>query len=344
MQETYPMAFVIAPSTVEFRERKLLPLRRHEVLVKVKAASICGSDLHIFKGRHPSAPLPAAIGHEICGEIIRVGHEVTWVKEGDRVAVEPVIACGKCHFCQRGEYHLCLNISSQYRQGQGGFTPYFVAEERWVHKLPANISYAEGALLEPLSVAVHAVRRSGLQFGQTSAVFGAGAIGLLLLMVIRQAGGGDCFIVDLQPHRLEIAQMLGGIPLNNREVDVLKYIDAATASLGVDRSFEAVGVAPTLAQSLQVLKKGSTAILVGIFEEPAVSIPANLFVQREITLSGSQGYCWDFPRAIDLVSSGKVHLQPLITHSLPLESLQQAFKLLTAPRREAIKVVVTIND
>jgi len=341
MQETYPMAFVTAPGTVEFRERRLPSLQSNQVLVKVKAASICGSDLHIFKGKHPSAPLPAAVGHELCGEIIRVGREVARVQEGDRVAIEPVIVCGKCHFCQRGEYHLCLNISFQYRQGQGGFTPYFVAEERWVHKLPANISDAQGALLEPLSVAVHAVRRSGLQFGQTSAVFGAGAIGLLLLRVIRQAGGGDCFVVDLQPHRLETAQMLGGIPLNNREVDVLKYIYAATASLGVDRSFEAVGIAPTLVQSLQVLKKGATAILVGIFEEPAVNIPANLFVQREITLTGSQGYCWDFPRAIELVESGKVQLQPLITHSLPLESLQQAFDLLSDPENAAIKVLIT---
>src|SRR3989304_4417140 len=135
------MAFVTAPGTVEFRERRLPSLQSNQVLVKVKAASICGSDLHIFKGKHPSAPLPAAVGHELCGEIIRVGREVARVQEGDRVAIQPVIVCGKCHFCQRGEYHLCLNISFQYRQGQGGFTPYLVAEERWVHKVPANLYY-----------------------------------------------------------------------------------------------------------------------------------------------------------------------------------------------------------
>ncbi|HSF80516.1 MAG TPA: alcohol dehydrogenase catalytic domain-containing protein [Anaerolineales bacterium] len=343
MQATYPMAYVTAPGKVEFREHRLPKMQVHQVLVKVRAASICGSDLHIFKGRHPAAPLPVAVGHELSGEIVQVGSEVTLLKEGDRVAVEPVIACGNCHFCQRGEYHLCLNISFQYRQGQGAFAPYFVADERWVHTLPANVSFAEGALLEPLSVAVHAVRKSGLQFGQTSAVFGAGAIGLLLLMVIKQAGGGDCFVVDLQPHRLEAARQLSGIALNAREVDVLMYINEATSSLGVERSYEAVGIEATLVQALQVLKKGGIATLVGIFEEPQVSIPANLFVQREITLSGSQGYCWDFQRALELVGDGRVQLGALITHRLPLPALQQAFDLLSEPGNKGIKVVVTID-
>jgi len=345
MQKTYPMAFVTAPGKVDFQERKLPPhLSDYEVLVKVRAASICGSDLHIYKGMHPSAPLPVSVGHEISGEILQIGNEVTRVHEGERVAVEPVIACGKCHFCERGEYHLCMNISFQYRQGQGGFTPYFVAEENWVHKLPENISFEEGALLEPLSVAVHAVRKSGLQFGETSAIFGAGAIGLLLLMVIKGAGGGDCFVVDIQPHRLDLARKLGAIPLNNWETDVIKQILESTAGLGVERSFEAVGIEPTLVGSMQVLKKGGTAILVGIFEDPTVNIPANLFVQREITLSGSQGYCWDFQRAIELVANEQVQLKPLITHSLPLESLQQAFELLMTPGSEALKVLITFNE
>jgi len=340
MQVTYPMAFVTAPGKVEFRERQLPALQDHQVLVKVRAASLCGSDLHIFKGKHPAAPLPVAIGHELAGEVLQVGRSVSRVRAGERVAVEPVIACGKCHFCQRGEYHLCLHISFQYRQGQGAFTPYFVAGESWVHRLPENISYAQGALLEPLSVAVHAVRKSGLQFGQTSAVFGAGAIGLLVLLVIRQAGGGECFVVDVQPQRLETARKLGSVPLNNREVDVVEKIRDATDSLGVDRSYEAVGMASTLSQSLQVLKKGGAATLLGIFEEPEVQIPANLFVQREISLSGSQGYCWDFQRAVELVASGKIQLEPLITHSLPLEALPQAFDLLLDPKNEAIKVVL----
>lgn len=344
MQESYPMAYVTAPGKVEFQERQLPQQNEHEVLIKVRATSICGSDLHIFKGKHPAAPLPVAVGHEISGEIIRVGEAVTRVKEGDRVAVEPVIVCGKCHFCLRGEYHLCLNISFQYRRGQGGFTPYFLAGESWVHKLPDNVSYEEGALLEPLSVAVHAVRKSELKFGQTSAIFGAGAIGLLLLAVIKQAGGADCFVVDLQPHRLETARLMGGLPLNNQEMDVLKHIFEATHSLGVDRSFEAVGIEKTLVQSLQVLKKGGIATLVGIFEEASVNLPANIFVQREITLCGSQGYCWDFQQAIELVGSGRVQLQPFITHTFPLESLQQAFELLNEPHNKSIKVLITNQD
>ncbi|MFC1923216.1 MFS transporter, partial [Chloroflexota bacterium] len=158
-----------------------------------KAVSICGSDLDIFKGAHPAAPLPVPAGHEIAGEVQKVGNSVNKLKPGDRVAIEPVIVCEQCYFCQRGEYSLCENISFQYRKGQGGFTPLFIAPEKWAHPLPPNISYAEGALVEPLSVALHAIKKSNLGIGDNSAIFGAGAIGLLLLMLVKSTGGGDAF-------------------------------------------------------------------------------------------------------------------------------------------------------
>jgi len=146
-----------------------------------------------------------AIGHEISGEVIETGQAVSRVSAGDRVAVEPVIICEKCYFCLRGEYHLCQNIRYQYSAGQGGFTPFFVASENWVHRLPDFVSYEEGALLEPLAVAVHAARKAQLDLGHSAAVFGAGGIGLFLLQVVKAAGCGSVFIVDLQEHRLKTA-------------------------------------------------------------------------------------------------------------------------------------------
>ena len=185
MKETYPMAVMVAPGRVEFQEHRLAVLGNKDVLIQIKAAAICGSDLHIFKGRHPSAGLPVAVGHEASGQIIAVGREVTKHQVGERVTIEPVISCGQCDFCRRGHYHLCVNISFQYRKGQGVFTPYFIAAEERVYKLPENLSYQEGALVEPLSVALHAVKKSGVCLGQSSAVFGAGAIGLLVAMLAR---------------------------------------------------------------------------------------------------------------------------------------------------------------
>ncbi len=342
---TRPMAIVTQPGVIEFQERPLPDLSPHDVRVKVKAVSICGSDMHIFKGKHPAASLPVPVGHEISGVVDRIGGKVTKLKTGDRVAIEPVITCSTCHFCRRGQYHLCTQISFQYRVGQGGFTPYFVVSEEWAHRLPDNISFAEGALVEPLSVAVHAVVKSGIGLGDTSAIFGAGAIGLTLLPLIRISGGGDAFVVDVQDQRLRKASELGATDvLNNLSGDVLPKIIERTGGLGVDFAFEAVGLEVTLVQSLQALKKGGTSVLVGLFEQPEINIPANIFVQKEIELLGSQGYCWDFQTALTLLEGGQINLKSMITHEFPLAQLQDAFDTLLDPQSGAIKVVINVDE
>ena len=338
------MAIVSAPGKVEFQERSLPELLPKDVLIGVKASSICGSDLHIFKGKHPSAPLPVAIGHELSGEVLRFGNEVSRLREGDRVVVEPVITCGQCYFCQRGEYNLCSQISFQYRKGQGAFTPYFIAKENWVHTLPDGVSYEEGALIEPLSVSHHAFKKGNLQPGHTVAIFGAGAIGLMLLLLTRLSGAGEVFMVDVQDHRLRKARALGAsYLLNDSEGEAAPRILGKTSDFGVDRAFEAVGLESTLVQSLKVLKKGGSSVVVGIFEEQEVKIPVNLFIQKEISLTGSQGYCWDFQSALNLLEKGEIRLGEMITHVLPLSSLQKGFELLTDQKSEAIKVVIRID-
>lgn len=345
MPDTRPMGIVASPGKIEFQERPLPVPGPDEVQILVKAVSICGSDLHIFKGAHPAAPLPVPVGHEIAGQVEKVGNGVRKLKPGDRVVVEPVIVCEECYFCQRGEYSLCQNISFQYRKGQGGFTPHFIADEKWVHPLPANISYAEGALVEPLSVALHAIKKSNMGVGDNCAIFGAGAIGLLLLMLFKTTGGGNAFVVDIQHHRLRKALDLGATGVfNNLEGDIVEQIVQRTGGMGVERAFEAVGINLTLVQALQTLKKGGMAILLGLFEKPDVSIPANIFVQKEITLTGSQGYCWDFQGALKLLADKRVDLKPLVTHQVPLAQVQDAFDLLMDPQNEAIKVVVIVDQ
>ncbi len=313
----------------------------HEVLIGVRAAAICGSDLHIFKGRHPSAPLPVSIGHELAGEVLEIGSQVTHLHPGDRVTVEPVITCGGCYYCQRGEYHHCVEISFHYRRGQGAFAPYFIAPGAHVFPLPGGLTYEQGALIEPLAVALHAVKKSGLQLGHSCAVFGAGAIGLLVTALARQASAAQVLVADIQPFRLEKALQLGAThTIDSRVSDPLQVIQSLTGGLGVDRSYEAVGLSATLTQSLQALKKGGVATLLGIFEDPSVCLPANLFIQREISLSGSQGYHWDFQDALSLLEHGCPDLDALITHRLPLKDLQKGFELLRSPEERAIKVIV----
>ena len=341
MSSKYPMAMVFEPGRIEFEELEVAEPGPGQVLIRTKAVSICGSDLHAFHDRHPFAPLPAALGHELSGEVAETGLKVDKVKPGDRVVLEPVITCHQCEFCARGDYHLCAKISFHHRQGQGAFTPFFLADQDWVHLLPDNVSFEEGALVEPLSVAIHALGRAGLKMGQSLAIFGAGAIGLLLLLLARRAGAGEVFVADVKNYQLKMAGKLGATAVfDNRAAQAGEEILVRTKGLGVDAAFEAVGLEATLNQALECLKKGGTAVVVGLMSRDRVSLPANLFVAKEITLRGSQGYCRDFQTALTLLRLGALDLKPLVTHTLPPEKLQKGFELLSRPDSEAIKVVI----
>lgn len=338
---TYSMAFIPEPGKIDFRQLPLRDAASGEVMIKVNRAAICGSDLHLFRGKHPSAQLPAAVGHELSGEVVQVGAGVSKFVLGDRVTVEPVIACGTCYFCQRGAYHLCTDVSFQYRKGQGGFAEYFYSPEAHTYKLADALSFEEGALIEPLSVALHAVKLSQAKIGQTSAVIGAGAIGMLVALLLSQTTGTPSYISDFNEFRIQKTIDLGlqGV-FAGRGEDILQVVLAGTQKLGVDHAFEAVGRQESLAQALKLLKKGGRATLLGIFEDPQPIIPINLFVQREISLSGSQGYAWDFEDAIQLVADKKIKLEELVTATLPISKLQQGFDSLIKPNNKQIKIMV----
>jgi 2-desacetyl-2-hydroxyethyl bacteriochlorophyllide A dehydrogenase len=341
MNRTYPMAMIFEPGRVEYRDETIAEPGPTQILIRTRAVSICGSDAHTFHGKHPFAPLPAAPGHELAGEVVELGSGVERIQVGDRVCLEPVIVCRGCEFCERGDYHLCRNISFHHRQGRGAFTPFFVAEQAWVHKLPKNISFEEGALVEPLAVAIHAVGRAELKMGQTVAVFGAGAIGLLVVMVAKSAGAGDVFSVDVQEPRLDQARALGVREgFNNLKSDPVEEIINVTDGLGVDAVFEAAGLSWTLNQALASLKKGGVGVMIGLISGGEVALPANIFVAKEITLRGSQGYCRDFQTALKLLENAGLDLSPLITHTLPPERLQEGFELLDDPSAGAVKVVI----
>jgi 2-desacetyl-2-hydroxyethyl bacteriochlorophyllide A dehydrogenase len=338
--QTYQMAFISEPYKIEFRELSLRDPEYGEVLIKVHSAAICGSDLHLFKGKHPSVVLPSAVGHELSGDVFRIGKGVEQFKEGDRVTIEPIITCGSCYFCKRGQYNLCANVSFQYRKGQGAFSEYFYSPANRVYKLPDSLSYDEGALIEPCSVALHAVKTSRIRIGQTSAVIGAGAIGLLIAMLLKNLTGLKPYVTDINNFRVLKAIELGAFDGTSYDhEDFSKMIMHLTDDLGVDVAYEAVGREATLIQAMNLVKMGGNVTLLGIFEEPYPNIPVNLFVQKEISIKGSQGYLWDFQDSINLVSNGKINLNELITGRMPFSQLQKGFDLLTQPGNNQIKMV-----
>ena len=333
------MAMVRAAGAAELVERDVPKLAETQVLIAIKACSICGGDLHIYKGKHPSAPLPMALGHELSGDVIKIGSEVKSLVVGDRVTVEPVIACGMCLPCARGEYGYCDNLSFHYRQGQGALADYFVAEERYVYKLPAHLSYEAGALVEPLAVAVHAVRRAKIGLGDKVAIIGAGPIGLLVTAVCKAAGAREIIVSDMSDARLATASSMGATTaLNSRKESTVDAVRQRTGGRGIGKSFECVGSEQTFDESMRCLCKGGLATIVGIFEQPVIQITATLFVSQEITVQGSQGYCWDFETALgltDVIDMGK-----LISHVFPLADVDKALKTALNPEEQPVKVVL----
>lgn len=330
---------VYEPFKVHFLQKPVRELAPDEVLVKVHSSAICGSDLHIARGLHPSAPLPVTIGHEFSGDIVEIGSEVTKAKVGQRVTVEPCITCGKCDACRHGNYGYCEHISFTYRNGDGAMADYVVVKEPYVYELPDYLTYDTGALIEPLSVATHAVRRADVRLGETVLIIGAGAIGMMVAAMCRRSGAGRVIIADFSDQRLAFALQVGATDaVNSGKEDLEQAVTRLTGGKGVDKSFECVGRESCFLQAIMTLKRNGTATIVGIYEKPQVQFPASRLVTHEIKIQGAQGYCWDFPIAI--AAARDIPLEKFITHTFPLDELQKAFDTALDRNSGSIKVVL----
>ncbi len=330
---------IVEAGKTDFIEREISSIESDQVVIKVAYSAICGSDLHIFHGKHPSVKLPTTIGHELSGEIVETGDKVKNVKIGDRVTLEPCIVCGQCEACKSGNYNFCENISFTYRNGDGAMANYVVAQGQHVFKLPDSITLRNGCLIEPLSVATHAVRKADIRLGQSALVIGVGAIGLFITALLKRSGCSEITAVDFNDQHLKLAKELGATSvINSKNEDFEKRINEITNNKGYDRSFEAVGKQSTFVQAMLSLKKNGLMTDIGIFEEPNIMIPASRFVTHEIRIQGAQGYCNDFPIAIEMAK--QIDLNKFITYEFKLDQLQQALETANDRDKNAIKVVV----
>ena len=202
MPRKVTMPIIESPRQISFKEVALPDPGPREVTIQVKACAICGSDVHVFKGMHPAAPLPAGAGHELSGVVAEMGKEVSRFKVGDRVCMNPMLFCGKCYYCRRSQFNHCVQVTFCYRVGQSGFAQYINRDEDWVYHLPDSLSFEEGAVIEPTATAVHAAQSSGIQLGTKIAVFGAGPIGLQTLQAAKAHGATWAAIVDVVDYRL----------------------------------------------------------------------------------------------------------------------------------------------
>ena len=316
-----------------------------EVLIRVAACGICGSDVHGYDGSSGRRIPPIVMGHEAAGVVAEVGAGVHSWRPGDRVTFDSTVSCGECAFCRRGDVNLCerrevLGVScGEYRRA-GAFAEYLIVPERILYALPDAMPFAEAAMLEAISVALHAVRMAGVQGGETALIVGAGMIGLLTLQAARIAGCSRVLVADIDATRLRMAEVLGAdevLQLSGAEMS--REVLRRTAA-GVDVALEAVGREETVMAAIESVAKGGTVVLIGNIS-PRVSIPLQTVVSRQLRLQGTAASSGEYPQAIELVASGKIKVKPLISAVAPLEEGPRWFERLYANEPNLMKIVLT---
>lgn len=325
-----------APSRLEYVDFPEPRPADDEVLVRVQACGICGSDIHGWDGstgrRHP----PLIMGHEASGEVAATGPRVTGWRKGDRVTFDSTISCGTCRFCAGGQVNLCENrrvvgVSPVEFKQHGAFAEYVAVPARILYRLPDTLPYPEAAMVEPVSIAVHAVQRVRLAPGSTAVVIGSGMIGLLVIQALRWAGASHIIAVDLADSRLELARRLGAThALNSGSCDVAAEVARLTGGLGAEVSFEVVGFGPTLNLALAVLKRGGSCVLVGNLAPRTQDFPLQSVVTKELTLLGSCASAGEYPLCLDLIARGAIDVRPMIETVAPLADGAAWFARLSA--------------
>ena len=327
---------LIAPREFELQEIPAPAPGRHEVLLAVQAVGICGSDVHGMTGSTGRRIPPIIMGHEAAGTIMAVGPESdpNWV--GKRVTFDSTIYCGRCEFCVRGQINLCadrkvLGVSCEEYSLNGALAEFLVVPEHVLHELPAGVSFEHGAMTEPLSVALHAVRLAGLSAEKRVLVVGCGIIGLLTIQAARATGCGTILATDLSPRRLEMARLCGA--------DTAIQPGELHDEPEVDVAFEAFGSAKTVKTAIGKLCKGGTVVLIGNLAAE-VPFPLQTVVTRQITVRGSCASSGEYPDCLDLIAGGAVNLAPLISDVVTLEEAAGMFEEIHSNPDEHLKVIV----
>jgi L-iditol 2-dehydrogenase len=334
----------------EYRQLELQTLDRpvvgpEDVLVSVRACGICGSDVHGFDGSTGRRIPPLVMGHETAGVVVEVGANVTRTRVGDHVALDSLLSCGVCELCRNGKTNMCagrrvLGVSCNEFRQQGAFAELVVVPQNAIFSIPADMPFEHAALVEPVSVALHAVGRLRIDLGDSAVVVGAGMIGLLVVQALKIAGCDQVIAVDLDDDRLALAKELGATAaVNSAKADPVEAVLALTEGRGADVSLEVVGAAKPLSTAINCVRRGGQICLVGNLS-PEVPLPLQTVVTRELSLVGTMASAGEYPRAIELIASGALRVEPLISAIAPLDEGPQWFNRLYARERGLMKVVL----
>lgn len=329
------------PGLIEVEEKNLRPLKDDELLIRVKACGVCGTDIHIFHGEEGSAPVtpPIILGHEYSGEIVEIGSGIEDFKIGDRVAVDPNMYCGKCVYCRDGKSHLCNHLEALGVTVDGGFAEYCIVPASQAYLFPQTLDFEEAAMVEPLACCLHGIDNIGIKAGQSVAILGGGAIGLLMLQLAKLQGASFIMVSEPLESRRKLALKLGAdVTANPLDEDLLSTALPHIPE-GFDVVIESAGKAVAIQQAIQIARKGAS-ILVFSVSSPDAKLdlyPIDLF-KKELTIKGSFINPGTHRRALSLIASGKLNVKDLITHQYGLDGMAEAIRMQASP--EAVKVIV----
>lgn len=347
MEGKMKTAVMLGIGKMGFEERDIPKAKDNEVLVKLEYVGICGSDLHYYEtgaiGDYVVKP-PFVLGHEPGGTVVEAGKNVTHLKPGDRVALEPGKTCGHCEFCKTGRYNLCPDVVFFATPPVDGvFQEYVAHDAKLCFKLPDTVSTMEGALIEPLAVGFHAAVQGGAGAGQTAVVTGAGCIGLVTMMALKAMGVSKVYVVDIMEKRLKKAMELGADGVINADsADAVEEVRRLTGGKGCDLAIETAGTQITTVQTIHMTKKGATIVLVGYSKSGEMTLPMSLALDKELTFKTVFRYRHIYPMAIDAVASGKVNLKGIVSDIFELDEAQKAMDYSVNNKADIIKAVIHI--
>ena len=320
----------------------------NDVLVRVAYVGVCGSDMALFENGfigHNYVREPMVLGHEASGTVVAVGDLVRDSEPGDRVALEPGVPCGKCDLCRRGLYNLCPDVFfwASLPVTEGAVQDYVRHPAKYCHKLPNNLSLLDGALVEPLSVGLHAVEKSDIKAGQNALVLGFGCIGALTTLSLLAAGVPRVIAVDLMENRLNLAGDIGAEPLLPAEGASLAGTVESIFGKKPQHVFEAAGNETTMNEAISCCERGGTITFVGYTKKGIASIEVNDLIDKELTIKSVFRYRHIYPRAISLLSRNYISLEKIVSSVFELEDIQAGFEAAVNRKSEVTKCVVSVN-
>ncbi|MBN2211861.1 MAG: alcohol dehydrogenase catalytic domain-containing protein [Sedimentisphaerales bacterium] len=341
MKASMRQAVMVRPGRIEIREVARPEPKEGEILLNIKRIGVCGSDIHVWHGKHPFTKYPVVQGHEFSGMVESVGSDVKDVNVGSLATARPQRVCGGCGPCRRGDYHICENLKVEGFQAPGCAQDYFLTTTDRFIPLPSNLTVEQGAMVEPFAVGAHSTTRAGEIKGKNVVVFGAGMIGNVVAQFCKARGAGRVMITDINEYRLKVAQQCGLEYISNAEQE--KLADAAKRIFGADGfqiAFEAAGAASALAAGIREIEKGGTFVVLGVFSSPP-TVDMAVVGEHEINLAGSLMYQHrDYLEAARLLADGAFVTAPLVTRHFKLEYYEDAYRFIDENPRDVMKVMI----